>query len=318
MTKPFVRPDVRHLLDQISAANAPPASQLGVEGARAIMKRLAALDAPAPDLAVIRDLEMVGPSGEAIALRLHDARERREPGPALLYLHGGGFTIGDRDCYQPLCSELARALDMPVISVEYRLAPECPWPAAADDCEAAARWLAASPAQLGLDVTGIVLCGDSAGGNLTAVTAMALRDEPAAAPVLLQWLFYPLTDMSGSYKSMRQFAKGYFLDLREIVFFNECYAADGAHWRGSPMLGEAAGLPPALIHTAGLDPLRDHGRAYAAKLAEAGVPTTYLEAKGTVHSFAILRGALPSGQADLAQSVTAAKALIGLGWHRDL
>lgn len=312
MTKPFVRPDVQQLLDQIAAANAPPASQLGVEGARAIMKRLAAMDAPAPPLAVLRDTEISGPGGHSIPLRLHDTRAVRDSGPALLYLHGGGFTIGDRDCYQSLCSALAAALDMPVISVEYRLAPEHPYPAAPDDCEAAARWLAESPGELGMAVSGLVICGDSAGGNLTAVTALALRDTPAAAPVLLQWLLYPLTDMGGGYRSMREFGKGYFLDVREIAFFNECYAPDAESWRASPMKADAGGLPPALIHTAGLDPLRDQGRAYAAKLAEAGVTVGYLEAEGTVHSFAIMRGAVPSGQADFIRSVAVAKALLGL------
>lgn len=312
MTKPFVRPDVQQLLDQIAAANAPPASQLGVEGARAIMKRLAAMDAPAPELAALRDLEIAASGGHSIPLRLHVPHDAPHSGPALLYLHGGGFTIGDRDCYQALCSALAVALSMPVISVEYRLAPEHPFPAAPDDCETAARWLAGNPGELDAEVTGLVICGDSAGGNLSAVTALALRDEPAAVPVVLQWLLYPLTDMGGGYASMRQFAKGYFLDIREVAFFNDCYAADGESWRASPMKGDTAGLPPTLIHTAGLDPLRDQGRAYAAKLAEAGVEVSYLEAEGTVHSFAIMRGAVPSGQADFLRSVAVAKAHLGV------
>ncbi len=310
MTVHPIRPDVGRLLDQIAEANAPSVIELGPAGARDAMRRMAKLDAPEIALPVRRDLEMPGPSGQPIALRLFDSQERRPSGPVLLYLHGGGFTIGDLDSYASLCSAMSQALDLPVVAVDYRLAPEHPWPAAPDDCEAAARWVASGPEALGLDIEGLVIAGDSAGGALTAVTAMALRDRPAAVPAICQWLLYPTVDMNGGYDSMKEFAKGYFLATREIAWFNSCYAPQADDWRASPLLGEADGLPPAVVHAAGLDPLRDQARAFAAKLVQAGVSTTYLEAQGTVHGFAMLRGALPSAKSDLGASLDAVKALI--------
>ena len=150
-------------------------------------------DAPAGELAVIRDLSCPGPAGD-IGLRLYDARESREAGPLFLFFHGGGFVLGDLDTHEPFCAEIARQLDMPVVAVDYRLAPEHPWPAGIEDCIAAARWVGGSPEALGRTTTGLVLAGDSAGGNFTIVTALALRDEPAAVPVLAQWPIYPAAD----------------------------------------------------------------------------------------------------------------------------
>ena len=291
----FVRPDVQFLLQKIRELAAPSVTELGPEGAREVMRRSARLDLPEVPLAVRRNLSIPGPGGDPLPLRLYDPRQRRESSPALLYFHGGGFVIGDLDSHASLCSHIAKELDLPVIAVDYRLAPEHPWPAGPDDCEAAARWVASSPAELGFPVSGLALAGDSAGGALAAITAMALRDEAAAVPVICQWLIYPTVDLgAGSYRSLREFAKGYFLETREIVWFNGLYAPDTESWRASPIKGMATGLPPAVIHTASLDPLRDQGRAYAAKLAEAGVPTLLLEAEGVVHNFAIMRAALPS------------------------
>lgn len=311
MSKHFIRPDTQNLLDMIAQANVAAASQIGAQAAREMFAGAVRLDAPEVSLPVRRDLTMPGSSGDPVPLRLYDSREDRGPTAAVLYLHGGGFTIGSLDNFAPLCSEITRALDLPVIAVDYRLAPENPWPAAPDDSEAAARWLAQSPAELGLDITGLVIAGDSAGGALTAITAQALRDKAAAVPLLCQWLLYPTVDMAGDYPSLKEFAQGFYLRTREIRWFNECYAPDPASWRASPILGNASGLAPAVIHAAGLDPLRDQGRAYAAKMVEAGVPTTYLEAPGTVHSFAIMRAALPSATADLAASIAAVKTMIG-------
>jgi acetyl esterase len=304
MSRHFIRPDVQFLLQKIAELAAPSVTELGPEGAREMMRRSARLDLPEAELAVRRDLAMQGPgsraSGEAIPLRLYDPRETRGPSPALLYFHGGGFVIGNLDSHASLCSHIARELDLPVIAVDYRLAPEHPWPAGPEDCEAAARWVASGPAELGFAVSGLVLAGDSAGGALAAITAMALRDQAAEAPTLCQWLIYPTVDLgSGSYRSLREFAKGYFLETREIVWFNTLYAPDPESWRASPIKGEPSGLPPAIIHTASLDPLRDQGRAYAAKLVEAGVQTLLLEAEGAVHNFAIMRAALPSVTKDL-------------------
>lgn len=295
MSRHFVRPDVEFLLGKIAELAAPSVIEVGPEGARDMIRRSARLDLPEIELPVRRDLHIPGPGGAPLPLRLYDRREKREASPAVLYFHGGGFVIGNLDSHASLCSYIAQELDLPVIAVDYRLAPEYPWPAGPDDCEAAARWLAASPAELGFTVSGLVLAGDSAGGALTAVTSLALRDEPAATPVICQWLIYPTVDLGrGDYRSLREFAKGYFLETREIVWFNGLYAPDAESWRASPIKGAPEGLPPAVIHTASLDPLRDQGRAYAARLAEVGVQTLLLEAEGVVHNFAIMRAALPS------------------------
>lgn len=311
MTKPFIRPDLQQFLDMLAGIEAPKMHEVEPEVAREMMSQMAQFNLPAGEIAIMRDLEMTGPDQQAIPLRFYDCKAQREPSPAILFLHGGGFVIGDRDSYDPLCIQLSHELDMPVISVEYRLAPEHVWPAGPDDCEAAARWLAESPAELERNITGLIITGDSAGGALSAVTALALRDKPAAVPVLAQWLLYPVTDFSSPYQSYKDFAEGYMLEMDAMLWFKDLYAGDEKHWRCSPIRGEMAGVAPAVVHTAGLDPLRDEGRAYAAKLAKAGVPVTYLEAKGMVHGFASFGGAIPSCKHDLAASISAMKMLLG-------
>ena len=202
-------------------------------------------------------------------------------------------------------------LDLPVIAVDYRLAPEAKWPAAPDDAEAATRWIAGSPPELGRSVTSLVLMGDSAGGNLTIITAQALRDEPAAAPVIVQVPIYPATDSSKPYDSFDEFADGGFLLTRDsLKWFEDHYGADADHTRTSPLLVDLARLPPALVVTASLDPLRDQGRAYAAALALAGVPVTFREMVGTIHGFITLRQAIPSAQGDVAAMLALAKPMI--------
>ncbi|WP_443026143.1 alpha/beta hydrolase, partial [Sphingomonas sp. CCH9-H8] len=268
------------------------------------------VDLPQGELATIKDLTIPGPAG-AIPARLFDVRETREPGPVVLFFHGGGFVIGNIDSHASFTAELSRALDMPVVSVDYRLAPESPWPAASDDCEAAARWVATSPAELGRSVTSIALAGDSAGGQIAAVAAIDLRDAPAAVPVIGQLLIYPAADVGGSYPSADHFGDGYLLTTRVMEWFNECYAADVAHPRASPMRhATLEGLPPALILTASLDPIRDQGRAYAGALAAAGVPVVFREAVGNIHGFITLRRAIPSGQGDVASMLVAFRALL--------
>lgn len=311
MTKPFVREDMQQFLDMLSSFEAPSFEEAGPEAAREMMQQMAQFNVPVGDLAVKRDLEMKGPDGQTIPLRLYDCKAERGPSPIVVFLHGGGFVIGDVPFYDPLCAQISHELDMPVVSVEYRLAPEHPWPAGPDDCEAAARWVATNPAELGRTATGLVIAGDSAGGALTAVTAMALRDKAAAVPVLAQWLFYPVTDLSALSQSYHDFSEGYLLSKADMEWFRDCYAGDANDWRCSPIKGDTAGLAPAVVHTCSLDPLRDEGRAFAAKLASAGVPVVYLEAGGMVHGFATFRAAIPSTNDDWAASVAAIKLLLG-------
>ena len=310
MTEPFVRPDARAFLDFLNAMPGPKTHEIGAPAARQVylaMRDLA--DLPFGELGMRRALTIPGPAGD-IPATLFDARASREPGPAMVFYHGGGYVIGDVETHANICAEIARTLDLPVVSVDYRLAPEAPWPAAPDDCEAAARWVAGSPAELGRTVTSLVLCGDSAGGNLTIVTAMALRDAPAAVPVIAQLPFYPATDSTVEYPSYGDFAEGYLLTRDSMDWFTENYAPDIAHVRASPLLGDLAGLPPAVVVTASLDPLRDQGRAYAAALIKAGVPVIFREAVGNIHGFINLRKAIPSSVGDTAAALAALKGLI--------
>ncbi len=298
MTEPFVRPDVRQLLEFLDNLPGPRSHEVGPEGARQMMVAgRYALDAPARDIAVLRDIE--GP----VPLRLYDARETRGPGPILVFIHGGGWVIGGLETPDPLCIDLAIELDLPVVSVDYRLAPEHPFPAAFEDSLAAVRWIASGRPELARTATSLFLAGDSAGGNLAAAVSAALRDEPAAVPVAGQWLIYPAADPKTHYPSYDEFNEGFLLTKASMDWFEESYAGPHDDWRYSPMLKGIEGLPPTFVLTAGLDPIRDQGRAYAARCAEAGVETIYWEAPGTVHGFISLRKAVPSSNEDFARCI---------------
>jgi len=306
----FVRPDVRMFLDYLNNLPGPKSHEVGAAEARILLQKSRHVaDVPVGELAVIRNLSCDGPRGP-IPLRLYDAREEREPGPILVFFHGGGFVLGDLETHEPFCAEMARALDMPVVAVDYRLAPEHPWPAGVEDAIAAARWVASAPADLGRDVTGLVLAGDSAGGNFTIIASLALRDEPAAVPVLAQWPIYPAADPAKGYPSYEDFGEGYLLTHEGMRWFDDCYRPERKDWRYSPLLKSQEGMPPTLVITASLDPIRDQGRAYAAACVQAGVPTTFLEARGNIHGFINLRKAIPSSDADIARCVEALKLLL--------
>ena len=308
--EPYLRPDARAFLDFLNALPGPTSRQAGPEGARAMLvKSRYVADLPTGDLAVIRDLSCPGPGGD-IPLRLYDAQESRGPGTLLIFFHGGGFVLGDLESHEPFCATIARQLDLPVLAVDYRLAPEHPFPAGAEDCIAAARWAAASPDALGRQVTGLVTCGDSAGGNFAIVTTLALRDEPAAVPVLAQWPIYPAANPAKRYPSYDAFADGYLLSRDSMEWFDESYAADKKDWRNSPLVKGQAGMPPTLVLTASADPIRDQGRAYAAACVEAGVTTVFQEARGNIHGFINLRKAIPSSDEDVRKAVEALKLLI--------
>jgi acetyl esterase len=264
---------------------------------------------PLGELDVTRDVVMPGPGGD-IALRLFDTRASREPGPAVVFFHGGGFVMGNIDTHAPICAEIARQLDLPVISVDYRLAPEHPWPAAPDDAEAAARWIATNGPAFDRDITGLVLSGDSAGGNLAIVTGFALRDRSAAVPVILQVMLYPMTDPLGHYPSNDTLGRGYLFDAAQLRWFYEQYKPDPQHWRAAPVHADLRGSPATLVVTAELDTLRDQGHAYAAKLVAAGVRTTFHEVAGTIYGFAGHRRLVPSAQDDLTGALASARTMI--------
>ncbi len=310
VTEHFVRPDVAQFLAFLNNFPGPKTHEMAPPAARAAysaMKDIA--DLPLGTLAVTKDAVAPGPGGD-IALRLFDCRAARGPGPVVVFFHGGGFVIGDLDTHASFCAEVSRVLDLPVVAVDYRLAPEHPFPAAPDDCEAAARFVAQGPEVLGLSPTGLVLMGDSAGGALTIVTAMALRDAPAAVPVIAQFPIYPTVGAAEQYASFELFNEGRLLTRDAMAYFEAAYAPDPEHWRGRPINGAHHDMPPTLVLTAGLDPLRDQGRAYAAALIAQGVPTVYREAVGNIHGHITLRKAIPSSAQDVAGALAVLKAMI--------
>ncbi|WP_417621327.1 alpha/beta hydrolase [Parasphingorhabdus sp.] len=306
----FIRPDVQAYLEQLKAQPRPPFTKEMIAMIRTLPPEVMAEgDLPVGELAVDRGLEMPGPAG-TMALRLFDPRASRAAGPVVVFYHGGGFCVGSIGTHAGLAAEIARQLDLPVVSVEYRLAPEAPWPAAPDDAEAAARWIAANAAVFEREFDGLVLCGDSAGGNLAIVTALALRDSPASLPVIQQLLLYPGTDVTRDYPSRAAFSDGYGLDQQDMTLFNQHYGGDPENWRHSPLHAELAGLAPSVLATASLDPLRDEGRAFAAKLVQAGCEVAFSEMRGTIHGFASFRKGIASANDDLAMILNQSQAML--------
>ncbi len=304
---PFIRPDMKMFLDAMAAVDGPAIADMTLEEARASYIALHGMaDAPARELAVIKDLSCPGPAGD-IALRLYDAREVREAGPVITFFHGGGFVIGDLETHHALCTEIAALMDLPLVAVDYRRAPEAPFPAAIEDCEAAARWVASSPEALGRPATGIITIGDSAGGTATIAVGQLLAADPADAPVALQVPIFPLASDAMGSASLAEFADGYVLTRAAIELFDAAYQADRGDPRGFPILGDHASAPPTILVTASLDPIRDSGRDYAKALVEAGADVTFLEMKGVTHSFCNLRQAVPSAQKDLERIIAAIK-----------
>lgn len=304
---PLIREDVQGFLALVNSLPAP--AQLDpVEQRAGYLAMKAMTEADPRPMAVIKNLTCPGPAGD-IPVRFYDVRASREPSPVVLFFHGGGFVIGDLDTHNSLCTELSAELDLPVLAVHYRKAPEHPFPAAPDDCEAVARWLAASPGELDRQVTGVVTIGGSAGGNLATVTARALIDRPAAAPMLLQVLLYPATDESQD-GSMERLAEGHLLTKAVMEWFYSHYQPKSGDPRAFPLHASAAGMCPTIVATAGLDPLQDQGRRMAAKLVDAGVDTVFLHFAGMTHDFSSTRKALPSAQAATAKVIAAMKLML--------
>jgi len=208
---PYVRPDVQNLLAMLSSAPGPQMHEVDPATARLMMRQMVQMtELPRGTIARVEELTIPSPHGHPVPARLYSDAAHATAGPVLIFYHGGGWVIGDLETHDPLCAEIARVLGMTVISVDYRLAPEHRFPAATEDCLAATEWVAGSPAAIGHTVTGIVVAGDSAGGNLAAVVAQQLG-ATLAVPILAQWLIYPGVDMTTSAGSMTEFAEGYLL-----------------------------------------------------------------------------------------------------------
>ncbi len=225
-----------------------------------------------------------------------------------MFYHGGGFVIGSLDSYDSLCRALANRAACIVVSVDYRLAPEHKFPAAVDDALEAYQWVSDHASELGGDAQRLAIAGDSAGGNVTAVTAIDIRDEGDIAP-LLQILIYPVTDGTPETPSHHEFAEGRLLTRGNILWFYDHYMAepeDAKNPRFSPLLADdLSGLAPALVIVAGHDPLRDEGIAYAKRLKEAGVTVELSNYEGMVHGFISFADAVDQGKAAIEQVAAA-------------
>ncbi len=230
--------------------------------------------------------------------------EGEGPFPLLVYFHGGGWVLGNLDTHDPLCRALANESGCVVVSVDYRLAPEHRFPAAVEDCYAAAGWVAANAALLKGDPKRVAIGGDSAGGNLAAAVALKAQDQGGPA-LAYQLLLYPITNYSFDTVSYRENARGYLLSREDMVWYWDHYLGpegEGLDPYASPLRAEdLRGLPPALVITAEYDPLRDEGEAFAARLAAAGVPVTATRYDGLVHGFLRFARAMGQGRRALEQ-----------------
>jgi len=305
---PYVREDVQNMLTMMASVGGPQMHEVTPEEARAMYLQMGAIaERPLPAGVATADLEIPGPA-HPIPLRTYVPEGASTDGTVIMFFHGGGWVIGDLESHNSLCGEIAKLTGYPVVAVDYRLAPEHRYPAAVDDSLAAARWVAGNSQALGFKAERLIFCGDSAGGNLSAIAARELRKE---LKVAAQWLIYPGVDMTNAEGSMQEFAEGYLLTAAGMVWFGDHYAAEVTSPLASPMLSDDwDALPPALVFTCGLDPLRDQGRAYAGKLIATGNRVIFREAAGQVHGSAQLRGALPSAQADLEGQAHDLKALL--------
>lgn len=278
-------PQARGLLDMIAAAGSPPMWAQTPDEARAGYAGLSAVAGPPTDVVPSEDRTVPGPAGE-IPVRVYRP-SADGPLAVVVYFHGGGWVIGDLETHDAICHRLAAAVPAVVVSVDYRLAPEHPFPAAVHDCDAATRWVADHATELGGDPDRLAVAGDSAGGNLAAVVARHARDVGGPS-IAFQLLVYPGTDLTGSMPSHVENGTGYLLDSETMTFFLGSYLAGGdpRDPDASPLFAEdLSGLPPALVVTAEFDPLRDEGEAYAERLREAGVPVTATRYDGMIHGF---------------------------------
>ena len=279
--------EIQPIVDLMNAAPGPPAHEIPVSQARAAHDReTQIMSGPGEEVAEVREVEAPGPGGP-VPIRVFRPRGAGEgPLPLVVYLHGGGWVIGSLDGFDPLCRALANRSGALVASVDYRLAPEHPFPAAPEDARAAVRWLHEEAAALGADPGRMAIAGDSAGGNLATVTARRLRDE-GGPPLRFQALIYPVTDSGLNTPSYREKSEGFGLSAASMARYWRLYldGSDGRHPDASPLQADLAGLPAAFVLTVEDDVLRDEGEAYARALERAGVPVTLRRYDGPIHGF---------------------------------
>lgn len=300
-------PQAKFLLEQMEAAGAPPMSSLSPEEAR-LTTDFSTLAGNPEAVEKVENRTIPGPSGE-IPVRIYTP-EGEGPFPSLVYYHGGGWVIGDLDTVDVPCRLLANRANCVVVSVDYRLAPEHKFPAAADDAYAAAKWVVENGPSIQVDPSRVAVGGDSAGGNLAAVVSLMARDKNEI-DLAYQLLIYPVTNHSYETLSYRDNADGYLLTKDSMIWFWDYYlrdAEDGKNPYASPLQAEdLSGLPPAFVITAEFDPLRDEGEAYAQRLKEAGVQVEVTRYNGMIHGFFWMPGALEQGMKAVNQAADALK-----------
>ena len=288
-------PHVSRFLDMMALGRS---DGISLDARRAAIRGLARLAGLSAEGVATRDLVLPGPAGP-LAARLY-APEGSESGPGLIYLHGGGLVTGDLDTHDGICRVLAEAGSLRVVAVDYRLAPEHRFPAALDDTLAAADWVAANAKNLGIDPARLGIGGDSAGAGLAARVCQERRDGFIRA----QLLICPVLDVHGASASRRDFARGYFLD--EATIQGDLAACGPEAAAASPRLSplreaDLAGLPPARLHTAAYDPVRDEGAAYAGRLERAGIEAGHTCHAGMIHFFYGLGRLVPRGRPILSE-----------------
>jgi len=280
-------PQAQALMTLMVDKGIPPVYTQTPADARASYRARRSFTQPdAPEVGRVQDLQF-SHAGVTIALRVYHPAEGGAKLPALVYLHGGGWTIGDLDTHDVLCRSLCQQAGGVVVSVDYRLGPEHKFPAAYDDAVAAWQWVAAQAADLGIDPARIAIGGDSAGGNLAAAACLGLRDL-GCKPVM-QLLIYPSTLMAPDTDSYQTNGQGYMLTRESMAWYSGNYLRspqDALDWRASPQLASShAHLPSAWVLTAGFDPLRDEGLMYADALSRAGVSSQYVCFERQIHGF---------------------------------
>ena len=297
-------PQAKHVMEQLAALGFPPVHTVSPEQARLNAK--ARPRVAGPEVARVEQRSIPGP-GPAIPVRIYTPAGTG-PFPILVWFHGGGWVVGDLDSADPTARHLAVGAGCVVVSVDYRLAPETKFPGPADDCYAATQWAVQHAAELHGDPDRIAVGGDSAGGNLAAAVSLMARDRRSPS-LAFQLLVYPVTHCNFTTSSYESFAEGYTLTRASMQWYWSNYirdAADADNPYAAPLVARnLSGLPPALIMTAECDPLCDEGAAYAQRLREAGVPTTYTCYDGMIHGFFGMPAVLDKGRLAIAEASAA-------------
>jgi len=299
-------PQARTILDQMAELGNPPIDELSVSEARQGSAAMTAMQDPPEPVAGIEDRNLSGPGGD-LPVRIYKPFGNG-PFPVLINFHGGGWVVGDIESTDGLCRSLANTVGCVVVSVDYRLAPEHPFPAAADDAYHATLWAATNATGFSGDPSRIAVCGDSAGGNLAAVVSQMARDRGKPA-ICFQLLIYPVTDAACDTPSYSDNAEGYFLTKDAMQWFWNHYVqndSDRNHPYASPLrASNFAGLPAALVITAEFDPLRDEGEHYAERIRATGTPVQLIRYDGMIHGFFLMNAMIDKGRSAIKQSAEA-------------